>query len=129
MTQRQWAAEIDKHPEPENSHMRTGLRKLARLRRPEPYTTMWVRGRPVGAYVLVEYRSYCRLLLIDVFVHARGRGYGRELLQHAIQTATDNGHGTMRVLGAKGARPFYEACGHIPVRSTSNRDWYVINLT
>jgi hypothetical protein len=50
------------------------------------------------------------------------------LLRHAITATQAAGFEILRITGAKGAAPFYEACGLTPVRSTENRDYYVVNI-
>lgn len=130
ITQKSWEKIVRTHDyDPGNSHIITGMRKMIRLNRPELYTVLKKNGTVVGSYVLICNGRNCRLFLIDVFAKYRRQGHGARLLSHAIETAQQNSnHQILKITGAHGARAFYKANGHVPVRSTTNRDYYEIQL-
>jgi GNAT superfamily N-acetyltransferase len=126
-----WRFEALQHPIAHNSHIWTGIRRFERRQRqgrPAQWIRLQVNGVTVGAYMRTQRGVNSKLNLIDVFAAHRGKGYGRALLEHAIEDARENGAARLKINGAKGARAFYAACGLTAIPKT-NFDFYCIELT
>ena len=97
------------------------VRKL----RADASTTAWVGGRLAGAIMVVTHSIWDEHLtgpfIIDLFIdpHARGKGIGRALVQHAIATCCDAGDHTLSLRFGQGtsdaAMRIYQRLGFRPV--------------
>lgn len=76
-------------------------------------------GSILGFYALVRLgKDDCELEALFVEPAYIGRGVGRSLIQHAIQTATDHGAARLMIQGDPNATDFYVAAG---ARQTGKR--------
>jgi GNAT superfamily N-acetyltransferase len=123
----QWTRIAESHPQKENGHVWTGIKKMQKRKAPVSYTGLRVGDEVVGAYVITHFRDSTRLQLFDVFAAHRRKGFGKKLLQHAISSAKLRGSSALKIDGAIGARAFYQACGLTP-HYRNGYDTYIVGL-
>jgi GNAT superfamily N-acetyltransferase len=70
-------------------------------------------GSAVGFYSLLVDAAVCELDNLWVLPQHMGRGIGRRLLDHAMQTARDLGITTIQIDADPFAAAFYEKCGAV----------------
>ena len=98
------ASDLDEAREEMNATFRGDYGKL----RADASTTAWVGGRLAGAIMVVTHSIWDAHLtgpfIIDLFIdpHARGKGIGRALVQHAIATCCDAGDHTLSLRFGQG---------------------------
>ena len=93
--------------------------------RADASASAWVDGRQAGAIMVVTHSIWDAHLtgpfIIDLFIdpHARGKGIGRALVQHAIATCCDAGDHTLSLRFGQGtsdaAMRIYQRLGFRPV--------------
>lgn len=84
------------------------------MRRGTCYTG-WLEGKPVGVYVLLPTRPFTvELVNLAVKKEFQGQGLGRQLIEHAIDTARKHKYKIMEVGTANagvGQLALYQKCG------------------
>lgn len=99
------------YPESQISAWRTDLQLSADAVRTHPTFVGELDGRVVGFYSLVPSQSAWELGNLWIEPAHMRRGYGRELLNHALRTATEGGATGLHVDADPNAEAFYVACG------------------
>jgi GNAT superfamily N-acetyltransferase len=82
----------------------------------QPVNVAEVQGEIIGFYMLAPLSAHeVELGFLFVEPACIGRGYGRRLMRHAIETAHRSGFRTMVIQGDPNADGFYRSMGAVPV--------------
>ena len=84
-------------------------------------------GEVIGFYGLVVEDDFVELLRMFLAIDRIGRGYGRTLWRHAVESARRHGE-RLRILADPGARGFYEAMGAELDREVEAYPGFVLGL-
>ncbi len=103
------------YPDSQITTWRADLQLTAEAVRTRPTFVVELDGRIVGFYSLVSSASAWELDNLWIEPGQMMRGYGRELLNHALRTAAEGGATTVHLDADPNAEAFYLACGAIRV--------------
>ena len=84
-------------------------------------------GEVIGFYGLVVEDDFVELLRMFLAIDRIGKGYGRTLWRHAVESARRHGE-RLRILADPGARGFYEAMGAELDREVEAYPGFVLGL-
>ncbi len=117
-----------------HDHARTHPRAHADLTRMieegtpgEVVTVAEENGRVVGFHGLVDEGDHIEMKRLFLAVECIGRGYGKAIWRHAVQTAART-HVTMRIVSDPGSRWFYEAMGAVLEREIEPYEGFVLGV-